>query len=112
MSIYYDGKGFELQAADIPVEKEFSMNWCGMDIRFIPTPGHTQASMCFAIGNHLFTGDTIIKGEKTVTKLPGGNRTEWENSIKELKEKYGKKDPVLCCGHGENWKFSEAGINQ
>lgn len=111
MSIYYNGKGFELQPADISIKEESSINWCDMDIRFTPTPGHSEASMCFAIGNYLFTGDTIIKGEKTVTKLPGGRREEWKNSITKLQKKYEKEDPILCCGHGENWKFSEIDID-
>ena len=28
----------------------------------IHTPGHTPGSLCFLVGNHLFTGDTLLAG--------------------------------------------------
>jgi hydroxyacylglutathione hydrolase len=31
-------------------------------VRVIHTPGHTPGSLCFLVGNHLFTGDTLLAG--------------------------------------------------
>ncbi len=31
-------------------------------LRVIATPGHTPGSLCFQVGNHLFTGDTLLAG--------------------------------------------------
>ncbi|MGH7775940.1 MAG: MBL fold metallo-hydrolase [Candidatus Dormibacterales bacterium] len=31
-------------------------------MRVLLTPGHTQGSLCLLVGNHLFTGDTLLAG--------------------------------------------------
>jgi glyoxylase-like metal-dependent hydrolase (beta-lactamase superfamily II) len=31
-------------------------------VQVIHTPGHTPGSLCYLIGNHLFTGDTLLAG--------------------------------------------------
>ena len=31
-------------------------------VRVVHTPGHTPGSLCYLIGNHLFTGDTLLAG--------------------------------------------------
>jgi hydroxyacylglutathione hydrolase len=31
-------------------------------VAVIHTPGHTPGSLCFLVGNHLFTGDTLLAG--------------------------------------------------
>jgi hydroxyacylglutathione hydrolase len=31
-------------------------------VQVIHTPGHTPGSLCFLVGNHLFTGDTLLAG--------------------------------------------------
>lgn len=32
----------------------------GLEIKVLHTPGHTDGSVCYLIGNHLFTGDTLF----------------------------------------------------
>ena len=34
----------------------------GQEVRAFHTPGHTPGSMCYLIGDHLFTGDTLFPG--------------------------------------------------
>jgi glyoxylase-like metal-dependent hydrolase (beta-lactamase superfamily II) len=34
----------------------------GQELRAFHTPGHTAGSMCYLIGDHLFTGDTLFPG--------------------------------------------------
>lgn len=31
-------------------------------LRVIHTPGHSPGSICLSVGNHVFTGDTLLKG--------------------------------------------------
>ncbi len=41
---------------------ESNLQFGNMVIQLIYTPGHTEGSTCFYIGNHLFSGDTLFKG--------------------------------------------------
>jgi glyoxylase-like metal-dependent hydrolase (beta-lactamase superfamily II) len=52
------------------------------------------------IENNLFTGDTIIKSTRIVTKLPGGDERDLELSLQKLRE-IGLENLNLYCGHGE-----------
>ncbi|MGA9774481.1 MAG: MBL fold metallo-hydrolase [Candidatus Dormiibacterota bacterium] len=40
------------------------------EIEVISTPGHSPGSLCFKVGNHLFTGDTLRAGDIGPTNLP------------------------------------------
>ena len=98
LSVFYNQVGFELNAADIILEDADVIDWHNVPVEIIHTPGHTDGSICIKVCNHLFTGDTIIKGIKTVTKLPGGNKEKLQNSIEKL-EKMGLNSLNLYCGH-------------
>lgn len=51
----------------------------GLKINVIDTPGHTTGSVCFSIGGHLFTGDTLF--------IEGcGDCTGWGSSSEKLFE--------------------------
>lgn len=51
------------------------------------TPGHNPSCITWIIEDAIFTGDSFIPGIKTVTNLPGGNKSqalESQNLIKSL----------------------------
>lgn len=107
-SVFYDFyERFSITSDTISIESigdEFQ--FAGGKICFFKTPGHTDASICFVAGGFLFTGDTVIKDEKTVTKLPTG-------SIKRLKESIAvinilkSEGQTVCPGHGEGFALDE-----
>ena len=80
-------------------------------IRFFKTPGHTDASICFVADKFLFTGDTLIKDEKTVTKLPTGSVDKLKETVKGL-EGFKGFGYEVCPGHGEMFEMDEYDLNR
>lgn len=64
------------------------------------TPGHDTSCMTFRCGKYLFTGDSYIPNEKPVTKLKGGDRKDYEISLKKILSLI-YSDTIVCPGHGE-----------
>lgn len=56
-----DAKAF-LRSADRYVEDEDELPFGDFALHVIHTPGHSPGSLSFLIGNHLFTGDTLLAG--------------------------------------------------
>ncbi len=56
-----DAKMF-LRSADRYLLDGEELEFGQFKLRVIHTPGHTPGSLCFLVGNHLFTGDTLLAG--------------------------------------------------
>jgi len=56
-----DAKAF-LRSADRYVADEEELPFGRFSLRVIHTPGHSPGSLCLLVGNHLFTGDTLVAG--------------------------------------------------
>ncbi len=56
--------------------------WPGIMMTTYLTPGHSLDSICLLVEDKLFTGDTLIKDTRTVTKLKGGSVEQLEASFK------------------------------
>jgi glyoxylase-like metal-dependent hydrolase (beta-lactamase superfamily II) len=56
-----DAKAF-LRSAERYLVDEDELAFGEFAVRVIHTPGHTAGSLCFLVGNHLFTGDTLLAG--------------------------------------------------
>jgi hydroxyacylglutathione hydrolase len=67
-------------------------------IAWIPTPGHTEGSVCLLMENYLFSGDTLMRNSIGRSDLPGGNREKLLTSIRKLMSLPGEL--VVCGGHG------------
>lgn len=101
LSLFYDQKGFEVSLADIVLEGiEYNFIWRGYKLQFFPAQGHTAAGICFSVGKYLFTGDSLIKDTRTVTKLYSGSKQELINTINRIKMMKGE-GIVICPGHGD-----------
>lgn len=69
----------------------------GVSARVYETPGHNPSSICYKVGDYLFTGDAYIPGAKVVTTLPGGDKAQAARSLERiLMLAKGKK---VCAGH-------------
>ena len=56
----------------------------GLEVTVLHTPGHTPGSVCYEIGNELFTGDTMFDFGWGRTDLPGGNEQQMAASLRRL----------------------------
>lgn len=69
-------------------------------IECIYTPGHSNCSVCYKIGNEVFCGDTLFLRNCGRWDLPTGNEEQLINSVKT--KLYTLDDEVkLYPGHGE-----------
>jgi hydroxyacylglutathione hydrolase len=69
-------------------------------LKVIHTPGHTPGSVCYLVGNHLFSGDTLFPSG------PGrsGSPQDLRQTIKSITEKLYvlPDDTFLLPGHGQD----------
>ncbi len=78
------GRKFEYLTADYTFSDGELLTVCGIQIKVILTPGHTDGSATFVVGDMLFTGDTLFLESVGRTDFPTGDRFELINSIKKL----------------------------
>lgn len=78
---------------------------CGIKIEVIATPGHTDGSVSFIVGNMLFTGDTLFFRSVGRTDFPSGSRESLVASVKKLFALSG--DYIVYPGHEEFTTLSE-----
>jgi len=74
-------------------------NLCGIKIKCIYTPGHTDCSCCYLAENYLFSGDTLFSGSIGRWDFETGNFDELKKSIKEKLYKLPDETKVYA-GHG------------
>ena len=78
------GRKFEYLHADYTFSDGQTLDVCGLKIKVIATPGHTDGSVCFLVDNSLFTGDTLFYDTVGRTDFISGNRQDMINSVKKL----------------------------
>ncbi|MEG2070281.1 MAG: MBL fold metallo-hydrolase [Bacteroidales bacterium] len=106
-SLYYNQTGFEIEAQTMSIESiEKRLFWNHCEFNFLLTQGHSNASICFLVGNCLFTGDTLIQNEKTVTKLLSGSKEKLKQSIQLINQFQGKGYTVYA-GHGDQFELDQ-----
>ncbi len=68
------------------------------EIKVVSTPGHTEGSVCFFVGDNIYTGDTLFDRSIGRTDLVGGNQAKLEESLRKLIALDG--DYNIYPGHG------------
>lgn len=62
---------------------------CGLRVKTLFTPGHTQGSVCYLVednegGRYLFTGDTLFQNSIGRTDFPTGDMAKMRESLRRL----------------------------
>lgn len=83
----------------------------GHNLKFMIVQGHTDSSMVIELEKHLFTGDALINGLKTVTKLPGGSKQKAIES-RSFFEEYNGKGVLVHPGHLEEFILDDCNITE
>lgn len=56
----------------------------GETLTVLHTPGHSEGSCCFLVGDCLFTGDALFRGSMGRTDFPGGSDSDMTASLRRL----------------------------
>ena len=78
------GKPFITFKADEFVKDGEELALYGMTVKVLHTPGHTEGSCCYIIGNVLFSGDTLFNLGAGRTDFPSGNPGQMQKSLDKL----------------------------
>ena len=73
------------ESADHPVDETLHdgqrVRIAGLDVDVLHTPGHRFDSVCFVVGGHILTGDTLFVGECGRVDLPGSDVRAMHRSL-------------------------------
>jgi glyoxylase-like metal-dependent hydrolase (beta-lactamase superfamily II) len=90
-----------LKSADRYILGGDSLPFGQFSLEVLATPGHSPGGLSFKVGNHLFTGDTLLPGKVGRVDLPGSNPQQLLLSL------HGQllilpDNTVVYPGHGPN----------
>ena len=92
------GSGAKLpKKADILVKDGDTLPFADGAIEVMHTPGHTEGSVCYLIGDKIFSGDTLFYGSVGRTDFKSGSFEEIIKSVKRLASLEG--DRKVYPGH-------------
>lgn len=74
------------------------VDYAGIALTVLHTPGHTPGSVCYEAGEHLFTGDTLFDHGYGRIDLPGGDGAAMMNSLRRVMPM--QEDHTIYAGHG------------
>lgn len=75
------------------------INLAGLEIKVLYTPGHTNGSVCYLIGNELFTGDSLFVYGIPRTDFPTGDERKLRKSQAKLLNL--PAETIVYPGHDE-----------
>jgi glyoxylase-like metal-dependent hydrolase (beta-lactamase superfamily II) len=112
LSLFYDQEGFVISKEIKSIENlQGSITWGKHKIKFIYTPGHSESSISIVINQCLFSGDLMIKGLKTITKLPTGDKNKLLYSLELIKKNFSNRNIVVYPGHGDIFFLDDVHLN-
>ena len=69
--------------ADFRFSGEETLSFGPFRVKVIATPGHSEGSVCFLIGNCLFSGDTLFYRSYGRTDFDGGDESKLFSSVRD-----------------------------
>lgn len=78
-----------------------------LEFEVLHTPGHTSGSVCYILGDNMFSGDTLFKRNMGRTDMPDGDEDVMADTLAMLYEFDQKTDYKLFPGHSELSSMSE-----
>lgn len=91
--------------ADRAYSGNLTLRWANLTLTMTETPGHSPGSQIIEVGKRwYFTGDSLIPGEKLITRLPGGSRRAYEEVTRPYLEAIAPGS-VIFPGHGAEAVF-------
>ena len=87
------------QPSNILRGKMGSIKFNSFQVDWFHSPGHTPGSVCFLIGNNIFTGDLILPKSHFSSKLPGASKHDLDKSLSSLLLRNGELNAFP--GHGK-----------
>lgn len=85
--------------ADIVFKGGETFEAAGMDVKVLHTPGHSGGSVCYIVGDVMFTGDTLFYMYCGRTDFPGSDPEEYAHSLNTVLGGL-KKNYHVYTGHG------------
>lgn len=111
LSVFHLNVCYESAGADLvlmsPIEP---LPWSDTLITLYAAPGHTSGGLCAYLPGMLFSGDTLIWKEKTVVKLPGGDRVKLRTTLDWIFSTFPESTRVFG-GHGQSFLLSETRLS-
>lgn len=87
--------------SDESFDVEVNFIWENLKIKCIELPGHSIGGIGIIINEkYIFSGDNFIPNVSTITKLPGGNKKEYEKITKVFFDNL-SSGSVIYPGHGD-----------
>lgn len=107
--LYYDNPNYtyNVQRVDFTTEElGWHLTWQEHNIIFIATSGHSPGSICIAIDDILFGGDTLMPFKPFIKKRNGGSIEHFRDSIKRIIDGI-PNETMVYPGHGDTIVLKE-----
>lgn len=105
-----DAKAYKV-AADRSLEDGARLDLGGLAVEALATPGHSSGSLCYLIGDHLFSGDTLFRGfiGKAAGDDPAAARKAGEALARTIRQKLLALPGAtrVCPGHGRTTTIAD-----
>lgn len=94
--------------ADETFDNETNFDFGSYNVKIKHTPGHSDCSQCIRLSTNkkelttdiIFTGDSLVNGHETITRLPSGSRKNYNTITKPYLESL-PKNILVMPGHGD-----------